>query len=138
MLFPGYVHPKKDGEKFHSVEIPTLGIHTQGKNFKDSLAMARDALELLLGIAIEIEAVGKDKDEFTVTSKNLKPLVARYLETRREKAGWTLKQVAQKIGATSLNAYAQYEKGKAMPSVEKLRELTDAIPGPKAELLVTG
>lgn len=136
MKFPGKVHPKKVGEKYHSVEIPTLGIYTQGKSFKDAMAMAKDALEELLGIEIEISPWGKKKDAFTVTSKDLKPLVARFLEIRREKAGLTIKEVTERLGRSAVNYYAQYEQGRSLPGLEKLREFTDAMPGDEDDMVL--
>jgi predicted RNase H-like HicB family nuclease len=83
MKFPGKIYPKKNNEKYHDVEIPLLGIHTQGKNYKDSINMAKDALEELLNIEIIIEKYGMD-GEFIVTSNELKPLIARFLESKLE------------------------------------------------------
>ena len=49
--------------------------------------------------------------------------------TREEYAHWAarLGQAADRLGQRSRNAYARYEQGKAMPSVEKLEQLLKAI-----------
>ncbi len=39
----------------------------------------------------------------------------------------SLADVAKKMGASSLNAYAAYEQGKREPSLSKLRELLAAV-----------
>jgi len=85
MKFPGKIYPKKINEKYHYVEIPLLGIHTQGKNYKDSMRMAKEALEELLCIEIEIEKYGNE-GEFIITAQELKPLISRFLEAGREKS----------------------------------------------------
>jgi transcriptional regulator with XRE-family HTH domain len=38
-----------------------------------------------------------------------------------------LAQAAERLGQRSRNAYARYEQGKSMPTVEKLEQLLSAI-----------
>ncbi len=138
MKFPGHILPKKKGEKFYSVEIPLLGIHTQGKTYKDCLAMAKDALESLLNIDVEVEPWGNAKDTFVVSSNQLKPLIARFLATRRAAAGFTMAEVAKRLGGSWVNNYAQYEKGKSLPGIEQLQKLIAAIPSKEVDKILVG
>ena len=57
------------------------------------------------------------------------------LRRQRECHGLTLSEVAERLGQSSRNAYARYEQGKAMPSVEKLEQLLTAI-APKQKLVL--
>ena len=41
--------------------------------------------------------------------------------------GLTLAEAAERLGQRSKNAYARYEQGKTMPTVEKLEQLLTAI-----------
>jgi len=38
-----------------------------------------------------------------------------------------LAQVAERLGATSINAYARYEQGRSVPTIHKLSELFAAV-----------
>ena len=62
-------------------------------------------------------------------------LVAFLLKRLRLRAGLSLADVAKQLGAKSRNAYAQYEQGRAVPTVTKLRELLDII-SPKTSLIL--
>jgi predicted DNA-binding transcriptional regulator AlpA len=134
MKFAGRVLPKKQGEKYYSVTIQDLGIYTQGKDHEDAINMAKDALEELLGIDIEVSLFGKN--DFAVTSSDLKPLIGRFLETLREESGLTIRQVTEKLGKKSPNFYAQYEQGKSLPSMEMISDFIKVI-SPDKEAVIT-
>ena len=70
---------------------------------------------------VEIKKYGNE-GEFIVTAQEVKPLISRFLELRREKAGITIAEVVKKLGKKSLNYYSQYERVKSMPGFDKLRE----------------
>jgi hypothetical protein len=125
--------PKKRGEKWWGVDIQALGIHTQGKNKKDCYEMAKDAVETLFDgkdIVLGIEALGET--DFLVSVKMTEELLALILRRLRATSGLKIMDIAKKMGSHSPNAYAQYEQGKAMPSMEKLSEILEAI-NPKYE-----
>lgn len=135
MQFLGKVHPKKEGEKYHTVVIHELGIFTQGKDMKDCLRMAKDALESLLEITdVEVKQFGKSS--FTVSAADLKPLMGRFLETLRENAGLSIREVSARLGKSSPNFYAQYEQGKSLPSVEMLSSFVKAM-SPNEDVVIT-
>jgi DNA-binding XRE family transcriptional regulator len=64
---------------------------------------------------------------FEVGANRLGVLLALLLRRQRERQGLTLADAAQRLGQRSKNAYARYEQGKTMPTVEKLEQLLAAI-----------
>jgi hypothetical protein len=66
-------------------------------------------------------------DAFAIGAIRIGVLLALLLRRQREHQGLTLAEAAARLGQRSKNAYARYEQGKAMPTVEKLEELLRAI-----------
>ena len=66
---------------------------------------------------------------FEVVFKKEAPfwLIALMLRRQRQKYGLTLEEVARRLGASSVNAFARYEQGRARPTLAKLTELIGAI-----------
>ena len=54
---------------------------------------------------------------------------------QRGLSGKTLEQVVQNLGQTSVNAYARYEQGASVPTIDKLTELLRA-PEPDADFVL--
>jgi predicted RNase H-like HicB family nuclease/DNA-binding XRE family transcriptional regulator len=136
MKFIGKILPKKTGEKYHSVAISDLGIYTQGKDLDDCLAMAKDALESLFGEAIEVSVEAYGKGKITVTARDLKPLIGRFLEVLREKRELSIREVTNRLGKSSPNYYAQYEKGRVLPSLTVMTEIVKAM-SPDEDIVVS-
>lgn len=65
--------------------------------------------------------------EFEVSSNEPRILISLFLRRQREKSGLTLSEAAERLGAKSRNAYARYEQGTPMPSLEKLTQLYQAV-----------
>lgn len=125
MRFEGRV--KKDG-RFWLVEIPAFDAVTQGRTKREAFAMAKDLLETLAdtrGLVVTVHPVGGES--FEVGANRVGVLLALLLRRQREAQGLTLAQAAERLGQRSRNAYARYEQGKAMPSIEKLEQLLKAI-----------
>ena len=57
----------------------------------------------------------------------LRALTAFLLRRARQRAGLSLAQIAECLGATSINAYARYEQGRSVPTIQKLSELFAAV-----------
>jgi DNA-binding XRE family transcriptional regulator len=55
------------------------------------------------------------------------PLISLFLRRQRERSGLSLSEAAERLGAKSRNAYARYERGTSMPSLEKLVALYQAV-----------
>ena len=49
------------------------------------------------------------------------------LRRQRERSGLSLAEAAARLGAKSRNAYARYERGTSVPTLDKLTELLQAV-----------
>jgi hypothetical protein len=125
MRFSGRVW--KDGGMW-LVEVPALDVMTQGRTRREAIEMIADAVEGFVdkrGFSAEVFA-GKD-DGIEVGSVDVAALTTLLLRRRRQASGLTLAEVAARLGARSHNAYARYEQGRAIPTVEKLVELLSVV-----------
>jgi ribosome-binding protein aMBF1 (putative translation factor) len=120
----------KDG-KLWLAEVPLLDVLTQGRTQKEAYEMIRDAIEALVNRkGFSVEVIRGKRDDFEVYSKDIRTLVALMLKRQREANGLSLSEVAKKLRQNSKTAYARYEQGKSLPSVEKLMNLlTTVAPG---------
>ncbi len=122
------VELKKEGS-FWLIEAPALDVMTQGKTKKEACAMLADAIKLLVnkkGFKASVKAAPQGR-EFYLCSTDNDSLIALLLRRQRQKHGLTLKELAERLGSTSVNSFARYEQGKASPSLAKLLELMTAI-----------
>ena len=125
MRFSGRIY--KDG-KFWLAEIPILDLMTQGRTKKEAYEMVADMLKTMVNEeSFKINVYKKNKDTFEVGSLESKHLVSLLLQRKRELSGLSLSQVANRLGMSSSNAYARYERGKSVPSIEKLNNLLHAV-----------
>lgn len=62
-------------------------------------------------------------------------MIGLLLKRKREISGLSLAQVAKRMGMSSRNAYARYEQGTAMPTIEKLNQLFYAV-SPDTDLVI--
>ena len=125
MRFPGRI--KKDG-RYWLVEIPAFDAVTQGRTKREAFSMAADLIETMAdtkGFRATVYPTGGMS--FEVGANRLGVLLALLLRRQRERQGLTLADAAQRLGQRSKNAYARYEQGKTMPTVEKLEQLLAAI-----------
>ncbi len=125
MRFDGTLH--REG-KWWLAEVPVFDAMTQGRTRKEALGMIADWFETMAnrkGFAVDVHSVGRD--EFQVSSSDARAMVSLLLQRQRQKSGLSLAQAAQRLGAKSRNAYARYERGTSVPTVEKLDELLRAV-----------
>ena len=125
MRFHGKIY--KDG-KFWLAEVPILDAMTQGCTRKEAFNMVKDLLETLAnrpGFGVEVHP-GRQGD-FEVSSSDTRGMVSLLLRRQRERSGLSLAEAAVRLGAKSRNAYARYERGTSVPTVEKLTELLQAV-----------
>jgi Helix-turn-helix len=125
MRFQGKL--RRDG-KFWLAEVPVFDAMTQGRTRKDALDMIADWFVTMAdrkGFSIDIHPVGRSA--FEASSSDTRTMVSMLLRRQRQKSGLSLAQAAQRLGAKSRNAYARYERGVSVPTVEKLDELLRAI-----------
>lgn len=124
MRFEGTV--VRDG-RFWLAEIPLLDAMTQGRTRAEALEMIVDWLETMVnrpGFRAEVHQV--EKNLFEIGGSDVAAMTALLLRRRRELSGASLRDVASRLGSSSRNAYARYERGDAVPTVDKLDALLKA------------
>lgn len=117
----------QDG-KFWLAEVPMLDAMTQGRSRKEALVMVADLLETLANrpdFAVHVHA--GEGAEFEVSSADTPGLISLLLRRQRERSGLSLAEAAARLGAKSRNAYARYERGTSVPTLDKLTELLQAV-----------
>lgn len=126
----------QDGE-FWLAEIPILDVMTQGYSQEEALEMVADLVETLVNEeGFQADVFWGPGGVFEIGSTNPKPLIRLLLQRKRELSGLSLSQAAERLGASSRNAYARYEQGRSTPSIEKLNELLRAV-SPHADLVIS-
>jgi ribosome-binding protein aMBF1 (putative translation factor) len=85
------------------------------------------------GFAVHVYHVADD--EIEVASDDTRTMISLLLQRQRQKSGLSLAQVSERLGASSRNAYARYERGVTVPTVEKLDELLKAV-APNRDIVV--
>lgn len=114
--------------KYWAIEVPILGVVTQGHTKKEAYEMIADAIESLVNKEeFKVEVFPQKGDYFEIGSSDLAALSAFLLRRQRMKRGLTLAEVAKRLGAKSHNTYARYEQGKSIPTIEKLSQLLSAL-----------
>jgi len=109
-------------------EVPLLDALTQGRTRAEALGMLADLVETMADKArFEVEVFPGEGGELELATSDAAALVAVLLRRQREKHGLSLAEVARRLGARSRTAYARYEQGRSVPSVEKLFELLAAV-----------
>ena len=127
MRFEGRIWKDK-GSKYWLVEVPLLDVLTQGTSKVDAYSMIADAIECLINIKeLKVDVRPVDGESFTVGANRESVMIALMLKRQREAHRLTLAEVARRLGQKSPNAYARYEQGKSLPTVEKLNKLMKAI-----------
>lgn len=134
MRFAGNV--AKEG-KWWAIEVPDLGAFSQGKTKREAYMMIRDAVESMIdkpGFRLDVHP--GQSGYFEVGSSDDATLVAFFLKQQRGLSGKTLEQVVRNLGQTSVNAYARYEQGASVPTVDKLARLLRALE-PNTDFVLT-
>jgi predicted RNase H-like HicB family nuclease/DNA-binding transcriptional regulator YiaG len=114
---------------FWLAEVPVLDVTAQGRTRKEAYAMLKDAVELLVnreGFEVTVHVTAR-RAPVSLSANDLDQLIALMLRRQRQKHGLTLGEVARRMGASSVNAFARYEQGKARPTLAKLMQLIGAI-----------
>ena len=125
MRFPGRI--EKDGRHWLA-EIPAFDAITQGRTKREALAMAEDLIETMAGVkGFRATVYPEPGKTFEIGGNRLGVLLALLLRRQREHQGLTLAEAATRLGQRSKNAYARYEQGRAMPTVEQVERLLEAI-----------
>jgi len=108
-------------------EVPLLEAMTQGRTRKEALEMIGDWLETMVGReGFQATVYPLGPRVFEVAGNDAAAMTALLLRRRREASGTSLRDMATRLGSSSRNAYARYERGDAVPTVEKLDALLKA------------
>lgn len=98
--------------------------------------MATDWLETMVNRRnFKARMFSTGKTTFEIGGSDTAAMTALLLRRRREASGASLRDVADRLGESSRNAYARYERGDAVPTVEKLDALLKAT-APKADFVI--
>jgi len=130
-------------KKYWLIEVPSLEVMTQGTTKEEAIEMIRDAILELIYSYFKAASVKKIKltvnvykrNVIGVTASDSKIIMALSLIRQREKSGSTVREAAQRLGSTSPNSYAQYEKGKTRISLDHYEKLLQAANPQKHSLL---
>lgn len=125
----------RDG-KWWLAEVPVFDAMTQGRTRKEALDMIADWFLSMVdrkGFSVHIHLAGRN--DFEASSDDTRAMISLLLQRQRQMSGLSLAQAAQRLGAKSRNAYARYEQGVSVPTVEKLDELLRAI-APDRDIVV--
>jgi len=115
-------------ERFWAIEVPILNVVTQGRTKKEAFLMIADAIESLADRKdFRVEVFPGRGQSFEIGANDQAFLMSFLLRRLRLKKGLSLLQVAEKLGIKSPNAYARYEQGVSVPTVEKLTQLLSAV-----------
>lgn len=124
MRFEGRV--TRDG-RWWLAEVPLLEAMTQGRTRKEALAMIGDWLETMVDRkGFEAQVFPVSPTTFELGGSSAAAMTALLLRRRREASGTSLRDMATRLGSSSRNAYARYERGDAVPTMEKLDALLKA------------
>ena len=127
MRFEGRVW--KNG-KHWLVTVQMLDLMTQGRSRKEALAMIVDAIESLANQKGFRAQVHRSEGELIeVGSADTATLMALLLRRQREAHGLSLAEVSKRLGQSSRNAYARYERGASVPTIDKLQKLLTIVTG---------
>ena len=111
-----------------SAHCDIAGVFTQGKSKVDAMRALADAFEDVInrpGFKATVTAL--DRNEVRVEASDPALLLAVVLRYQREAHHLSLADVAKRIGASSRNAYARYEHGTAMPKLDTVQALLQAV-----------
>lgn len=114
--------------RWWAIEVAVLDVVTQGRTKRDAYRMIADAIESLVDKrSFKVDVHPGRGDYFEVSAKDQATLFAFLLRQRRVAAGLSLEAVRQRLGLKSRNAYARYEQGTSVPTVDKLAKLLKAV-----------
>ena len=72
---------------------------------------------------------------FEIGSSDPRHMVSFLLQRKRQLSGLSLSQVAGRLGFSSRNSYARYERGQTVPTLGKLDELLQAV-NPNVDIVI--
>jgi hypothetical protein len=125
MRFSGKVYREKS---FWLAEVPVFEAMTQGRTRREALEMIEDWFVTMVdrpGFTVAVDLIGNE--DFEVSASDLSSMISLLLQRQRHRSGLSLAEAAERLGAKSRNAYARYERGESLPTIEKLDQLLQAV-----------
>jgi predicted RNase H-like HicB family nuclease len=120
--------------KFWLVEVPAIDVMTQGHSREEALKMIADAIEGLVDCYFPNQSKGFQvtvqeykKGIIGVSTSNNSLMLAFSLRRQREASKSTIREVSERLGSNSPNAYARYEKGRVRISLDQYERLLQAV-----------
>lgn len=111
-----------------AADVDAAGVHTQGKTKAAAEAMLLDAIrELVNRPDLELEASALGDGRVLIEASDPAALTALVLRYQRSASQLSLADVSERLGKKSRNAYARYEQGDSVPTVDKLIELLGVV-----------
>ena len=113
--------------KFWLADIPFLELMTQGRTKKELLLMVEDLFVTLADKkGFEVYVKSSRDGVLEIGSNDNKVMIGLLLKRQRQLNNLTVQEMAERLGSSSKNAYARYEQGKSLPSIDKLQKLLSA------------
>jgi predicted RNase H-like HicB family nuclease len=120
--------------KFWLVEVPAIDVMTQGRSREEAKKMIADAIDGLIScyfpnesLDLEITVIEYKKGIIGISTSNNSLMLAFSLRRQREASKSTIREVSERLGSNSPNAYARYEKGRTRISLDQYERLLQAV-----------
>lgn len=123
---------EKDESGGYTVFCPNVdGVFSEGDTLEEAREMIKDALEGVIEVALEenLENYFSDREYIPKKGEIVEPVdisrklqVAVSIKIAREKAGYSQRQMAEKVGIKQQNI-SRYEKGIVIPSADRFLQL---------------
>lgn len=123
---------KKDEDGGYTVFCPNVeGVFSEGDSLEKAREMIKDALEGVIEVALEenLENYFSDQEYTPKEGEIVEPVdinkkfqVAVSIKIARERAGYSQRQIAEKIGIKQQHI-SRYEKGLVIPSADRFLQL---------------
>lgn len=132
---------------FWSVECDTIGAYTFGESLEDAISVLEGWLRVTLHdieghhdfearvIGVRLDPEDNSYDAYIETTPP-SLLAALVLKHQRGLNQLSLSDVAERLGVSSRSSYANYEQGRADPSMAKFRELLGVVAPDYAVMIV--
>ena len=116
-------------KNYWAVSIPLLLIYTQGKNKKEALMMAKDAIECLVeekNFKVTV-CLRSDSSTFNIRTNDESQLMAFILRQQRLHYKSSIKDIMTRLKLKSPQSYRRYERGQVKPNLNQFSKFLRAI-----------
>lgn len=114
--------------RFWGIQIPELGLFSQGKTKAEAFDMIKDAAQLMIDdTAISFETYDMGRGEFCLEASDSVAFLAFALKQLRCNQELTYAETQKLTGAKSRSEFTIYESGKTDPTLSKAERLLKAM-----------